>query len=676
VPPHARAPAIPESCRWCREITKASLPAPPPGAAGLTLPCRTFPGALKALCDGFRRENTVRLRYAVDPDTVCVTLNHCTPQQAHAARAGDAARARELADRVSMMRVLSGHVGLAASMKTFVHMKEGYGKREVRHRVQFSSPFNRPPIVHVGASGVEFDGDSAMKYKLVASHVDRYGFDLMVSTWGTARLDRITAGWVAYARGYQPRGLMRSGTFVASDRSTSRHTVTFPVPFDRVPQVTASLSGIDSEIGAASGLLVQVSSVNEDGFVLDLTTSGTGASWSEISWLATSTSAGVTSGHVTLGESFPGYRDFALAPGDAARQFSVKVPLTRSVRRVCNGVEVGHGEAERSTSPDGTALSLVDVDASLRVRGDGDGDGDIDNDDAGGDGGDPAGGGVDADGCETQVLGKVKFVTIPDVAVMVSGFNLRDGAAPRVEVEVADVSKTHATFRVLAWGGTRLPSFSFGWVAHDVPAARQRQKREFHMVNALNNAMSPGISCRGIAAKGMSRGNGNYWTRLPGHQWVTLLFCDMVDGGWTRVVNIRPDVTTHASTGAVAPERITDYEAASKLSDADINNLVTTGYLRVLCGRYKAHVRSDGGAWTSERNNGLKWSIARRAVSTDKLEFDCDATSPGNTFSEGKDAKDHCKNGYVSYAAQSEREGTGCYHEGEGWEREGSLWAM
>jgi hypothetical protein len=640
---------------------------------------------MRQACSGFYEENTRRLAWALNPSVVCVDTGACTPSEADLANALDARWAREREEREGMMQILDGHVTFAAAMPTFKHMRDGFGDRSFRQRVQFPRAFRRVPRVHIGAAGVEVSGESALRFSADVESVDPYGFDLHIRTWGVTKLDRIRVGWVGFSRALEYRAVMTQGNFTlgASGGGRVEQKIRFENGFLDYPSVSLALRSVDSPVGQSAGVVARIEGITRDGFTAIFESLGAGAGQMHISWLASTSRSRATSGHITLDGNFPGFE--VMDKRGKTNEFMVTVPLNRGEVRICRGVEEPSEDPlqrprKKENTPVMAELQLLQTQTRAEpaaapapnevlkeeiVRKEAQEDKRALKD--------------DADGCVREEVAPVEFLFPPEVTLTISGFELRQGAAPNFEVEVVDVTTEEFTFRVFAAGNTVLRSISVGWLASQLPSdlrRAQEDRKDISMISALNSYHTVAHSCKDALSRKLSQGSGNYWVRLLGSQVPTLVFCDMNAGGWTRVVNIQPESVFHADRPeAYRVNDLSDPDRESKLSDGEISALNTVGYYRYECGEeYKAHVKTDGGGWSSELTNGLAWSLARRSESTDRLEFSCDATSPGNVFSEKNDPKPFCSEGHTMYAAPSAEVGKGCFH--ESWGKQGSLWAM
>ncbi|MDB4943069.1 MAG: hypothetical protein JWP97_2603 [Labilithrix sp.] len=145
-------------------------------------------------------------------------------------------------------------------------------------------------------------------------------------------------------------------------------------------------------------------------------------------------------------------------------------------------------------------------------------------------------------------------------------------------------------------------------------------------------------------------------------------YCDMVrdGGGWTRVVNLRPD-TSYQADQVDAFGDVSLGNTSAKLDDATINAMSTLGYFRFDCGSYDGFLRSGTGAWSSLRSNGLAWSSDPARTG----DFTCDATRDNYGFGAADGA---CGGGLAYVAYEIGSEGGGCYSEADGWYQLGHLW--
>ncbi len=76
-------------------------------------------------------------------------------------------------------------------------MWAGAGPRERRQRVQFSEPFNQPPVVHLSCSLVDMAAGTAYRAELVAEHITEEGFEVVFRSWNDTRVARIRAAWMS-----------------------------------------------------------------------------------------------------------------------------------------------------------------------------------------------------------------------------------------------------------------------------------------------------------------------------------------------------------------------------------------------------------------------------------------------------------------------------------------------
>ncbi|MGB7263720.1 MAG: H-type lectin domain-containing protein [Albidovulum sp.] len=77
-------------------------------------------------------------------------------------------------------------------------MWTGSGPRELRRVVEFSTPFDAQPIVHVNISMWDMDQKTNQRADISAEMVNPEGFIIVFRTWGDTRVARIRADWLAF----------------------------------------------------------------------------------------------------------------------------------------------------------------------------------------------------------------------------------------------------------------------------------------------------------------------------------------------------------------------------------------------------------------------------------------------------------------------------------------------
>lgn len=173
-------------------------------------------------------------------------------------------------------------------------------------------------------------------------------------------------------------------------------------------------------------------------------------------------------------------------------------------------------------------------------------------------------------------------------------------------------------------------------------------------------------SCLEIFENGDSIGDGLYWVDPEGTGGVEA-WCDMTTdgGGWTLVAYINSTSRNHADNAAAVGDPALR-SGGAKYSDAMINALTTGGQWRYHCGASKrAYVQTASGTWTSMYGNSEDWSM-----DNDKNgSFECEANRSAYVFADYP----ACPSGHSDYAHAGD--GTGCFVDGEGWSRSGTLWA-
>ena len=76
-------------------------------------------------------------------------------------------------------------------------MWSGEGDRVVRLEVRFAAPFQKPPHVTVGLSGIDASCGQNLRFNLTAEDITREGFTLQFVTWADTKIARASAHWSA-----------------------------------------------------------------------------------------------------------------------------------------------------------------------------------------------------------------------------------------------------------------------------------------------------------------------------------------------------------------------------------------------------------------------------------------------------------------------------------------------
>ncbi len=69
--------------------------------------------------------------------------------------------------------------------------------RVFRFAVYFSSPFEAPPLVHLGLTGFDLDQRDSSRVSLRASDITPTGFVAEVATWRDTRVYSVEFNWLA-----------------------------------------------------------------------------------------------------------------------------------------------------------------------------------------------------------------------------------------------------------------------------------------------------------------------------------------------------------------------------------------------------------------------------------------------------------------------------------------------
>jgi len=205
-----------------------------------------------------------------------------------------------------------------------------------------------------------------------------------------------------------------------------------------------------------------------------------------------------------------------------------------------------------------------------------------------------------------------------------------------------------------------------------------------NQVSTVADTPSTMSSCSDIyIAKGGAAADGVYTITVAGEE--VDVYCDMKNGGWTRVINVLSSTpqSDYVDVNAVN-DGITNSTSMYKLSDRQINEIAVSAgvkdYLYV-CGDEVEFVtrRQDEGNWTSLRDQG-GWVVDRDMDG----RYDCTADRPSYIFAdyivsgwsgEALHAGTDCSTGiHTDFGEDSTQ--TGCYmsNVGSGWSNAASVW--
>ena len=103
-----------------------------------------------------------------------------------------------------MLKMSSNRVGVTrGSLVLFSDYQDGgvmwtgEGPRELRKLVEFSEPFQVPPVVQVSLSMWDIDQKHNPRMDISADMVTEEGFVIVFRTWGDTRVARVRADWLA-----------------------------------------------------------------------------------------------------------------------------------------------------------------------------------------------------------------------------------------------------------------------------------------------------------------------------------------------------------------------------------------------------------------------------------------------------------------------------------------------
>jgi len=76
-------------------------------------------------------------------------------------------------------------------------MWKGEGDREVRVAFTFDEPFNEPPSLNFGVTGIDCDEGRNVRYGVSTENVTKDGFEVSFVTWSDTLIARASISWQA-----------------------------------------------------------------------------------------------------------------------------------------------------------------------------------------------------------------------------------------------------------------------------------------------------------------------------------------------------------------------------------------------------------------------------------------------------------------------------------------------
>lgn len=109
------------------------------------------------------------------------------------------------------MQIITGAGEIFNHVDNNEPMWAGEGDRAVRIPVAFAAPFQKPPHITVGISGIDASRAQNLRFNILAEEVTREGFMLCFVTWDDTKIARASASWSAIGSAVPVSTLRRSG---------------------------------------------------------------------------------------------------------------------------------------------------------------------------------------------------------------------------------------------------------------------------------------------------------------------------------------------------------------------------------------------------------------------------------------------------------------------------------
>ena len=109
------------------------------------------------------------------------------------------------------MQIITGAGEIFNHVDNNEPMWTGEGDRSVRVPVAFAAPFQKPPHITIGISGIDASRAQNLRFNIQAEEITREGFILSFVTWDDTKIARASASWSAIGSAVPVSALRRSG---------------------------------------------------------------------------------------------------------------------------------------------------------------------------------------------------------------------------------------------------------------------------------------------------------------------------------------------------------------------------------------------------------------------------------------------------------------------------------
>lgn len=90
-------------------------------------------------------------------------------------------------------------------------MWSGDGDRSVDVQISFAAPFQKPPHVTAGLTGIDSSSGQNLRFNLIARDITKEGFVLSFVSWSDTKIARASASWSAIGAAVPVTALRRGG---------------------------------------------------------------------------------------------------------------------------------------------------------------------------------------------------------------------------------------------------------------------------------------------------------------------------------------------------------------------------------------------------------------------------------------------------------------------------------
>jgi hypothetical protein len=159
-------------------------------------------------------------------------------------------------------------------MPPFV-LTTNFGPRSVDIPIKFMPQFDKSPKVMINLVLLDVNRAYSTRIFAEARTITSEGFKLHFETWADSTVHSVQASWIAVP---QDESRIQTGTdihgptWAGVGERVNKKQINFEKPFENIPEVVVSLSGLDSQNNVNTRINVNALNITNNGFVLEYKT--------------------------------------------------------------------------------------------------------------------------------------------------------------------------------------------------------------------------------------------------------------------------------------------------------------------------------------------------------------------------------------------------------------------